>query len=65
MKLTPWMLTVAAFGVIALLAVGFLLKSAILFQFRCYDLHYFIRRGDEDVAVREEVDRIECSDSAH
>lgn len=27
MKLTPWMLTVAAFGVIALLAVGFLLKK--------------------------------------
>ncbi len=27
MKLTPWMLTVAAFGVIALLAVGFLAKK--------------------------------------
>ena len=27
MKLTPWMLTVAAFGIIALLAVGFLFKK--------------------------------------
>ncbi len=29
MKLTPWMLTVAAFGVIALLAVGFLFKKLL------------------------------------
>ncbi|MFN9717960.1 MAG: Flp pilus assembly protein CpaB [Planctomycetota bacterium] len=29
MKLTPWMLTVAAFGVIALLAVGFLAKKLL------------------------------------
>lgn len=29
MKLTPWMLTVAAFGIIALLAVGFLFKKLL------------------------------------